>query len=79
MKLGSRVRDSITGFAGIAVSRTEYLYGCVQVGVQPVVLTPEGKPEEIVYFDEQRLSGTSAAVTGGPGDHPPQRSTPPSR
>ena len=29
-ELGSRVKDSITGFEGFAVSRTEYLYGCVR-------------------------------------------------
>ena len=79
VKLGSVVRDAITGFAGVAVSRTEYLYGCVQVGVQRAGLDPKGKPEDVEYFDEQRLDETSAAPVGGPGDHPPQRSTPPSR
>ena len=80
MKLGDRVRDKMTGFEGVAVSRTEYLYGCVSIGVQPTGLTDkDGKPKELEYFDEQRLSEESAAVTGGPGDHPPQRSTPPER
>jgi hypothetical protein len=77
--LGSEVRDSMTGFAGVVVSRTEYLYGCVSVGVQPAGLSPKGKPEGIVYFDEQRLDGESEAPVGGPGDHPPQRATPPGR
>ena len=79
VELGSRAKDSITGFAGVVVSRTEYMYGCISVGVQPTGLTPEGKPEDIVYFDEQRLEDKSDAPVGGPGDHPPQRPTPPSR
>ncbi len=79
VKLGSRVQDAITGFAGVAVSRTEHLYGCVQFGVQPVELTEKGKPEEVEYFDEQRLDDTSDAPIGGPGGHPPKRSTPPGR
>ena len=77
--LGSRVKDSMTGFEGMAVSRTEYLYGCVSIGVQPTELRPNGKPEHVVYFDEQRLEYDSAAPIGGPGDHPPKRSTPPGR
>lgn len=79
MELGDKVRDEMTGFEGIAVSRTEYLFGCVSIGVQPTGLTEKGKPRELEYFDEQRLSEASAAPVGGPGDHPPQRSTPPER
>ncbi len=79
VELGSRVKDAMTGFEGVAVSCTKYLYGCVSVGVQPTELTPLGKPEDVVYFDEQRLEDKSDAPVGGPGDHPPQRSVPPSR
>jgi hypothetical protein len=70
VKLGTRVTDSITGFAGIATCRTEYLYGCVRIGVEPQVLQ-EGKPGEIHYFDEQRLEEASTAETGGPQPDPP--------
>ncbi len=74
------MQDAITGFAGVAVSRTEYLYGCVRVGVQATELNPEThEPEAEVYFDEQRLTEKSEAPIGGPGGHPPKRSTPPSR
>ena len=33
--LGNKVRDKVTGMEGIAVSRVEYLNGCVQYAVQP--------------------------------------------
>ena len=73
--LGTLVTDSITGFSGVAVSRTEYLFGCVRVGVQPQQLK-EGKMIEAEYIDEQRLDGTSTLNTGGDGRVPPERDKP---
>ena len=52
--LGNTVRDVITGFAGIAMSRIEYLTGCTQIGVCPRI-GADGKPIEWHYFDLQRL------------------------
>ena len=72
VKLGTKVKDSITGFSGIAVCRTEYLYGCVRIGIEPQELK-DGKPVETHYFDEQRLSTTTNATSGGPGAVPPSR------
>jgi hypothetical protein len=78
VKLGTKVKDNLTGFAGIAVSRTEYLYGCVRVGVESPELK-EGKPQDIQFFDEQRLEEQPTAISGGPGDVPGARSVPPAR
>jgi hypothetical protein len=75
VKLGDKVTDSITGFSGIAVARTEYLYGCVRITVQPTELR-DGKPQDADYFDEQRLAEESTATTGGPGIVPPERKVP---
>ena len=79
IKLGSRVRDSITGFEGMAVGRTEWLYGCTRIGVECTELK-DGKPVEMQWFDEQRLvvikqekpyvSPDSSAKTGGPQSDP---------
>ncbi len=77
MKLGDNVTDSITGFAGIAVSRTEYLYGCVRLGVESCELK-DGKPI-LEFFDERRLVEGSEVAIGGPGDTPPERRHPPVR
>ncbi len=68
VKLGDKVKDSITGFEGVAVSRTEYLYGCVRVGVEGST-----KPGESFWFDEQRLSTASIATSGGNMPNPPSR------
>lgn len=76
IKLGSKVKDSLTSFEGIAVTRTEHLYGCIHIGIQPDRLDKEGKPLETQYFDEQRIelleekepevSADSSAKAGGP-------------
>lgn len=54
--LGSEVKDVVTGFSGIAVSRVTYLTGCVQYAVQPQKLKEDGTVADASYFDTQRLT-----------------------
>lgn len=87
IKLGTRVRDTFTGFEGIAVSRTEWLYGCARIGIQPTVLK-DGKPIDTEHFDEQRVvevtppveapavSPQSSARSGGPQRDPGRAADP---
>lgn len=81
VKLGSRVRDVITGFEGIATGRTTYLNGCVHVSVTASALK-DGEPK-VEWFDEQRVEvleldafkpQPSPAEVGGPapGPRPPR-------
>lgn len=76
IKLGSRVKDSITGFEGIAVARTEWLYGCSRITIESTKLDiANGEPIPLHSFDEQRVvlieekepqvSPASSAKTGG--------------
>ena len=87
IRLGSRVKDSITGFTGIAIGRTDWLYGCSRICVEPEKLQKDGKAFESLWFDEQRIivikemgpkvSKSSSATTGGPhNDNSSQRSDP---
>ena len=79
IKLGSKVRDTLTGYAGVAVARTEYQYGCARVAIEAATLT-EGKPVDPQWFDEQRVevveeeapkvSRDSSATSGGPQKDP---------
>jgi hypothetical protein len=78
IKLGDRVKDSITGFKGIVTGRFEYLNGCVRLAVTPEELK-DGKPVEDMVFDEGRLSGLTVEQQvdqgkrlgpGGPRDAP---------
>ena len=77
IKLGSKVKDKITGFTGVAVQRIEYLYGCVRYGVEGKVGKDGKAPFE--YFDTQRLERIGKAVepvvqeTGGDFNHTPGR------
>jgi hypothetical protein len=80
IELGNKVKDNITGFVGIAVGRTTWLFGCNRIAVEPQELK-DGKPIEAQWFDEQRIelvvdtkpevSPDNTAITGGPQNDPP--------
>lgn len=53
--LGSTVKDRITGFSGVVTGRVEYLTGCTQCLVAPVV-SKDGAHRDSQWFDEQRLA-----------------------
>ena len=55
IKLGSLVKDNITGFTGIAIGRTEFAFGCIHIRIQAQGLTKEGEPIPTQSFDEQRI------------------------
>ena len=76
VKLGDKVKDAITGFEGVVTGRAEYLYGCVRCLVEPEGLH-DGKPIDTQWFDEQRLTESSAAPVGGPMNDPMRREDPP--
>lgn len=55
IELGQKVRDSISGFEGIATARAEFLHGCIRIQVSPTKLQENGQPIEGQYFDEAQL------------------------
>jgi len=54
VKLGDKVKDSVSGFKGIAVSRHAYLNGCDRISIQPAV-NKKGEILESQTFDEPQL------------------------
>ena len=72
IKLGDRVREDISGYEGVVVARSEYLWGCVTYWVKAEGLDKDGKPHEGEWFDAERLTPVRApskplgSVTGGP-------------
>jgi hypothetical protein len=52
--LGTRMKDTVTGFEGIAVAKIEFLNGCVQYNLKPK-LDKDGKIVEAQMFDSQQL------------------------
>ena len=77
IELGNCVKDVITGFEGIATSRVEYLTGCEQIGVTPII--KDGKVQNTEYFDTSRLEYVHEGITlpidnpGGPNRDAPNR------
>lgn len=82
MKLGDIVRDTLTGFTGVIVIRSEYLNGCYRMGVQPSKLDKDGKVPESIYFDVEQLELVKAKAhapssrSGGPCDAPKRAPNP---
>lgn len=54
-KLGDIVKDRHTGFEGLAVARTDWLYGCTRVGIECKELSKDGEPIQPQWFDIQRV------------------------
>ena len=90
VKLGTKVKDSVTGFVGFATARCVYLNGCVQFEITPEELK-DGVPQKEYWLDEQRVElvkkevtkkpssifSASASTKGGPQNNP-TKSNPPS-
>ena len=50
MKLGDTIRDTITGCEGVLIARTEWIYGCIRLTIQPKALK-DGVPLDSQTFD----------------------------
>lgn len=61
IELGDRVRDKMTGLAGIAIGVTNWIYGCRRIVVQPEE-AKDGKPAETFCVDEPQLSVVKKGV-----------------
>ena len=80
VKLGTKVRDNITGLEGIAIARCEYLNGCIQIQIQPQKLQENGKPVDDQWIDQQQIERvkdskpvkTDEVKRGGPQRTPPR-------
>ncbi len=55
IELGDRVKDTITGFKGVAGVLAFHLTGCHQVGIQPEELDKDGKVKDWLWVDVQRV------------------------
>jgi hypothetical protein len=55
LKLGERVRDTITGFRGVVIARAEHLHDTPSVRVAPQGLSGNGHPIDPCWFSESRM------------------------
>jgi hypothetical protein len=58
---GDRLRDKVTKFEGICVSRGDHISGCNTYGLQPTELK-DGAPQETKWFDEPRMETVPGSV-----------------
>lgn len=77
IKLGDRAKDSITGFDGVVIARTEWLNGCIRLTIQPEKIGEDGKPIEACTFDsnqiellQQKVAARPERATEGPFPSP---------
>ena len=54
IELSDEVKDSVTGYQGVVVSRTNFLHGCTRFGVQAPT-NKEGQIKDGHSFDEPQL------------------------
>lgn len=86
IELGRKMRDTVSGFAGVAMGQTVWLNGCVRVCLQPPV-DKDGKLPEEKWFDEPQVEivedspaiPAGARDTGGPLPSTPRRNPDPRR
>ena len=82
IKLGQKVKDRVTGFTGIVISKLEYLNGCIQLGVKPNKLK-DGETLEAEYVDIEQMDVVGNGInkpekkqkeaTGGPQRDVPKK------
>jgi len=83
INIGDKVKDTLTGFKGIASGAAFYMTGCAQILVQPTGKKAAGKAAK--WFDDARLKvleeGAFTLKTrpnqkpGGPTPSDPSRKT----
>ena len=66
-KLGAKVKDTLTGFEGVVMARTEYYTGCNTYGIQSPKLIKGNAPAEWIWIDEVRLTGSFKIAKKTPG------------
>lgn len=68
--LGKQAKDKVTGFEGIIVGHTKYLFGCDCYGIAPQA--KEGKVNDTAWFDAGRVEiiGNGVAPESVQGEKP---------
>lgn len=76
IKLGTQVKDVVSGFKGIVIGRTMWLNGCARLGVQ-AKMKKDGTIDDPQWFDEPQLIVMKTGAvnlgpqnTGGPKQDP---------
>lgn len=74
VELGAKVRDTVSGFVGVATCRYEYMNGCVRFEVSAA--DKDDKPCGFV-FDVEQLEVLESSTRSTPAPHGGERSSTP--
>ena len=73
IQLGDEVKDTITGFKGIAIAITHWIAGCDRINIQPKGMNKDGQTFDVQSFDEplveiikKKKVKEASHSTGGP-------------
>lgn len=64
VELGDLVRDRISGFQGVVICRSDWIYGCTRFGIAPRDLDKDGGVKEAHYLDENQLEMVEKGAVG---------------
>jgi hypothetical protein len=73
VKLGDKVRDSVTKFEGVALAKMEALFGATQFRIHRDSLKPDGEIQAGVWIDAGRLEVLDAPRMIGFKNVPPAK------
>jgi len=62
IELGCIARDRISGFEGVVTARSEFLNGCVRLGLTPRKRDDDGAPMEAQWFDIEQVEYAAAGL-----------------
>lgn len=68
LRLGNRLRDKLTGAVGIAVARSEHLFGCTHMHIKQEKLDDKGRPYDSLIVDLARCEFVDEALGVPNGD-----------
>jgi hypothetical protein len=71
VELGDRAKDVISGFEGIVIGHSRFLYGCDTVGLKPQGLH-DGKPISAQWFDINQVEVIKAGEVKAERPHDPK-------
>ena len=54
VELGDIAKDSVSGFTGIVIAKTNFLFGCTRIGLKSRELH-DGKTIDAEWFDEPQI------------------------
>lgn len=71
INLGDKVRDTISGFEGIAIGHSKFLHGCDTIGIKPQGLH-DGQPIAAHWFDINQVETIEADAVKPTRQHDPK-------